>query len=195
MTLHRLFATSAAIFLTGLSASPCFAWNSTGHEIVALIAYDHLSPAAKTAMINILNKHPRKMEDLLHDTSRLPNDDEAMFVRAATWPDMIRYPTNPMNRTEHHGPWHYVDFPYDSDGIQGPEPVTKWDGHSEPANLAQAYQKATSELKDPKTTPDRKAIDLCWVEHLVGDIHQPLHAVSWYSKQFPTGDKGGNSDE
>jgi S1/P1 nuclease len=29
--------------------------------------------------------------------------------------------------------------------------------------------------------------------HLVGDVHQPLHAVTFYSKQrFPNGDKGGN---
>ena len=29
--------------------------------------------------------------------------------------------------------------------------------------------------------------------HLVGDIHQPLHAISMYSEDFPDGDRGGNS--
>jgi hypothetical protein len=52
--------------------------------------------------------------------------------------------------------------------------------------------KARQELADPKTPLDRKAIDLCWVEHLAGDIHQPLHAVSLFSKEYPTGDAGGN---
>jgi len=28
--------------------------------------------------------------------------------------------------------------------------------------------------------------------HLVGDIHQPLHAVSRYTKAHPGGDAGGN---
>ena len=28
--------------------------------------------------------------------------------------------------------------------------------------------------------------------HLVGDIHQPLHATTLYSKQFKKGDRGGN---
>jgi hypothetical protein len=28
--------------------------------------------------------------------------------------------------------------------------------------------------------------------HLVGDIHQPLHTVVLYTKQFPQGDMGGN---
>ena len=29
--------------------------------------------------------------------------------------------------------------------------------------------------------------------HLVGDVHQPLHTASLFSKQFPKGDRGGNS--
>src|SRR6185369_7010763 len=33
---------------------------------------------------------------------------------------------------------------------------------------------------------------ICWVAHLVGDIHQPLHAATHYSPQFPNGDAGGN---
>ena len=54
-------------------------------------------------------------------------------------------------------------------------------------------QKVTAEIRDPKTPPDRRAIDYCWVMHLVGDVHQPLHAVSLYSDKYPAGDKGGNS--
>ena len=34
---------------------------------------------------------------------------------------------------------------------------------------------------------------MCWIEHLIGDIHQPLHAVSLYNADFPQGDRGGNS--
>ncbi|HSU53063.1 MAG TPA: S1/P1 nuclease, partial [Candidatus Dormibacteraeota bacterium] len=33
---------------------------------------------------------------------------------------------------------------------------------------------------------------LSWLIHLVGDIHQPLHTVSWFGGQFTEGDKGGN---
>ena len=29
--------------------------------------------------------------------------------------------------------------------------------------------------------------------HYVGDIHQPLHATSRYTSQYPEGDRGGNS--
>jgi hypothetical protein len=37
-----------------------------------------------------------------------------------------------------------------------------------------------------------KAIGVCWLLHLVGDLHQPLHAVSYYDEEHPNGDKGGN---
>jgi hypothetical protein len=186
---HAVVLVSAFLFLS----APCYAWNSTGHEIVAQIAYDNLTPDTKAKMIAILKLHPRLKQDLLADAATGEDTDRAMFIRAATWPDMVRYPINPMSRTENHGPWHYVDYPYVLDDTKAPAVDETWDGKSVPANLLQAMDKAITELKDPATTPDRKAIDLCWVEHLVGDIHQPLHAVSMFSKEFPTGDRGGNS--
>ena len=176
----------------GLCASRCNAWNSTGHEIVAQIAYDQLSPQTKAKIVAVLKNHPRLNEDLLHDTDRAKDPDLAMFLRAATWPDMLRYPAHPMNHTEHHPKWHYVDYPFELDGVKGQQPDVQWDGHSFPINLIQAMQMLTLQLKDPRTPLDRKAIDICWVEHLVGDIHQPLHATSEFSKEYPQGDQGGN---
>ena len=105
---------------------------------------------------------------------------------------MVRFLTNPLSHTEQHSKWHYVDFPFDQDGAHGPQPVVQWDGHSEPINLLQAMDKMLAQLRDPQMPKDRKAIDLCWVEHLGGDIHQPLHATSWFSKEYPQGDQGGN---
>ncbi|MGD0463400.1 MAG: S1/P1 nuclease [Tepidisphaeraceae bacterium] len=176
----------------GLCAPRCNAWNSTGHEIIAQIAYDQLSPQAKSAIFAVLRNHPRLNEDLLSDPGRAKDADLAMFLRSATWPDMVRYLLHPLNHTENHPRWHYMDYPFELDGVQGPKPDLQWDGQSDPANLPQALDKALAELKDPQTPKDRKAIDLCWVEHLVGDIHQPLHATSMFSKEFPQGDQGGN---
>jgi hypothetical protein len=139
-----------------------------------------------------LRNHPRLNEDLLNDTDRGADPDLAMFLRAATWPDMVRYLIHPLSHTENHPKWHYMDYPFDLDGAHGPEPDVQWNGHTDPTNLPQAIDKMLAELKDPQTAADRKAIDLCWVEHLVGDIHQPLHATSLFSKEFPHGDQGGN---
>ena len=191
--LKRQFVVAAAMLCAFvLSASRCFAWNSIGHELVAQIAYDQLSPDTKAAILTILKHHPRVNQDLLGDEVRAKDDNLAMFLRAATWPDMVRYPAHPLTHLENHPRWHYVDFPFEQDGVKGPQPNLQWDGHSDPANLVQAMQKALTELKNPQTDPVRKAIDICWVEHLVGDIHQPLHATSWFSKEYPQGDQGAN---
>ena len=155
-------------------------------------ALDKLSPDAQAKIIAILQSHPRLNQDLLADMAPGENQDRAIFLLAATWPDMIRFPLNPMRSTEHHARWHYVDYPYELDGVQYPQPVVTWNGKSDPANLIQAMDKVQKDLRDPQTPKDRKAIDLCWVEHLVGDIHQPLHAANLYSKEYPTGDLGGN---
>jgi hypothetical protein len=40
--------------------------------------------------------------------------------------------------------------------------------------------------------PLQAAYDLPWIEHLVGDSHQPLHATRRYLKSQPKGDAGGN---
>jgi hypothetical protein len=38
-----------------------------------------------------------------------------------------------------------------------------------------------------------KSYDLVWLEHLVGDVHQPLHCVSRFDAADPNGDSGGNN--
>ena len=37
-----------------------------------------------------------------------------------------------------------------------------------------------------------KSYDLSWLLHLVGDVHQPLHAITRFGHGQPTGDAGGN---
>jgi hypothetical protein len=38
-----------------------------------------------------------------------------------------------------------------------------------------------------------RSYDLLWVEHLTGDIHQPLHDAQRFTTALPNGDEGGNS--
>jgi hypothetical protein len=44
----------------------------------------------------------------------------------------------------------------------------------------------------PLGDPERKAIALAWLFHLVGDIHQPLHTAQLFTMEYPNGDRGGN---
>ena len=49
-------------------------------------------------------------------------------------------------------------------------------------------------LSNASAPAPARAIALCWVLHLVGDIHQPLHTGSLYTASlFETGDRGGNA--
>lgn len=58
-------------------------------------------------------------------------------------------------------------------------------------NLVAAYQHNV-EIVQSAAADTEKAIALCWIFHLMGDSHQPLHAASLFTTQFPEGDRGGN---
>jgi len=170
-------------------------WNSTGHKVVALIAWEDLTPKTRAAVTAILKQHPRYEKDLLLDAPKDQTPDEqarTAFATAATWPDMVRSQANPMSFTHNHPSWHYIDVPYAIDGQPVAEKPVRGDG---PHNALEALKQCVEELRDPKVSDADKAVDLCWVEHLIGDIHQPLHAVSLYSKEFPDGDQGGNLEQ
>jgi hypothetical protein len=174
-------------------AGRAWAWNDYGHELAAAIAWQEMTPEVRTRVTTILKAHPQY--DLLSEKCPKGFDpNQYVFMRAATWPDMVRDRKNPLQQTEHKGPWHYVNIPIELGGTKGGVPSMDWKPGTNPENIVQAIAKCEADLKDPKVPDADKAKRLCWVEHLVGDIHQPLHAVSLFSPQFPPpqGDQGGN---
>jgi hypothetical protein len=181
-----------------LPARPAGAWIDTGHRVIALIAWADLTPSAKARLTEILKAHPRYKEDLLADLDAdLPNStpgedqDRFAFGIAATWPDLVRSFSNPMHATFNHPAWHYIDIPYSVGGQAANLPP---DQGPAPHNAVEALAYSVSGLKDPAAPDKDKAIALCWVLHLCGDIHQPLHGVELFSPQFPNGDQGGNAE-
>jgi hypothetical protein len=74
--------------------------------------------------------------------------------------------------------------PFSTDGTPVPEVPTP--------NAATRTEDFRKVLADPESPDLLKSYDLAWVLHLVGDIHQPLHAVSRFTHQLPQGDLGGN---
>lgn len=194
-----------AAILVAWSAAPALAWNRAGHEIIAMLAYDQLAPEAKAKVDAILKHHPRVREDLLGDdapptarpdasTSQQAATTEAAeardaFIAVAAWPDEIRAGDHPMHKF-HRPQWHYIDIPY---VLGNAAPGAAADATAGPPNAVEALNQCLTELNDPATEPGARAIALCWVIHLVGDLHQPLHACDLVSPQFPEGDRGGNS--
>ena len=216
MRTTRRFA--ALIFTLTLSLAPAraFAWNNCGHMLVAEIAYQELlrnNPELLAKIIATLKKHPR-LEDLEAEIAahHITEDahDHYLFLIAATWPDLVKQSgrKNPEHGggrfdPEDHREWHYVDLPYDQDGKEHAaekfdESPWKPGSRAEPRNCEQALDKCEAELRDADASDAAKAKALCWVEHLIGDIHQPLHCATMYSATMPEeapfekGDKGGN---
>ena len=106
---------------------------------------------------------------------------EVLFMLAARWADDIRT----KDKAQHRGQWHYINWPFRPDG----EIVTT--KPPEDVNILTALaenQRIVREAKDP----DKRAIALAWLFHLVGDIHQPLHTVQLFTREYPNGDRGGN---
>ena len=82
-----------------------------------------------------------------------------------------------------HKYWHFIDTPLSGDGT-ATLPALEPNALTELILLAQAL--------GSQEDPALKSYDLVWVEHLTGDIHQPLHDVQRFTKALPTGDEGGN---
>jgi hypothetical protein len=191
-----------AAVLTIATATSAFGWSDSGHKIVASIAFRQLSPDEQAKIAAILKQHPRFEQDFKAKMPEGLNDaeqNEYFFQIAAVWPDMARG-FQGADRKYNHPTWHYINLPSflvpeDTTMIvkvnQSLDPPAE---QQEDMNAIQAIKMARKKLADT-TVPDiEKAVWLCWLYHLVGDIHQPLHSSALFSKTlFPTGDKGGNS--
>ena len=175
------------------------AWNATGHEVIAEIAWRNLKPAVRDKVLNLLKQHPHFAKHLepAADATAVPTDYALrVFMRAATWPDLMRSAKG-KEREFHHGEWHYIDFPIvvegtDKNTLEIPPIGEKLEPGKPPQNILQALEWCIERLKNPDAPADEKALALAWLEHLVGDIHQPLHCCSLFSADYPKGDRGGN---
>ena len=58
-------------------------------------------------------------------------------------------------------------------------------------NIVAALQRHAKVLSSDAKDEDR-AVSLCWLLHLIGDVHQPLHGTALYSRDYKNGDQGGN---
>jgi len=104
-------------------------------------------------------------------------------MQAARWPDDIRFRDKAQNRP----PWHYINWPFKPTG----QPPNVQIRDPEPVNILTAMGENERIVKN-ENDPERKAIALAWLFHLVGDIHQPLHTAQLFTVEYPKGDRGGN---
>lgn len=165
-----------------------FSWDATGHVVVAEIAYQHLTPTAKYD-VNFLIEHGELAKVFPHFTP---------YVYAAPWPDYLSYDIKASSSKVQPifkfmkglaKSWHYIDDPIILNVPKNtvPKKVSV-------NNSVWAIQYLIKNLQDnfAKKSYDMATLDLIFLTHIVGDVHQPLHNATLYSPEFPIGDVGGN---
>lgn len=156
---NRVFNAKVGLAFIGvvaafLSASASWGWFPEGHEIVAIIAADHLAPAARAHVAQILAVPdvPRAVADAMAGASIRPDTE----FRAD--------PTTP--------PWHYIALCWEDT----PADIR---ARCHAGNCVTAkIDEYARRLKDQNYDQWGAAGDLAFLIHFVGDIHQPLHAGS-----------------
>jgi S1/P1 nuclease len=189
-----LIATTIMLF-----SATAQAWHAAGHMMVAAVAWDQMTPAARARATQLLKLNPS------YDSwvQGVPDQqkDKTAFVRAATWPDDIKNdpsyindgeePTNPNAAANvgysdklMHKYWHYIDLPFSPDQTPLIQPKNP--------NAETQIKAFTTAIASATASDDVKSYDVVWLIHMVGDVHQPLHATSRFTKALPQGDEGGN---
>lgn len=163
--MNKILATFLAIstFIPSVRA-----WNAEGHMVVAQIAYNHLTASVK-AQCDTLIALP-----MTYSSTGTTN-----FITAACWADDFKSQLNTAN-------WHYIDIPFSLDGT----PTNGFPGDT--FDVVRAIRLCEIALGSPTALQSNKAVYLRYLLHFVGDIHQPLHASTAISANFPGGDSGGN---
>ena len=205
----------AAVLLAVTSALACgvrpaLAWNDRGHMSVGYVAYRRLKPAARDRVNTLLKLHPKYSDWSARVDKQMPGagaDEKNMmiFMLATVWADEIKRDPgyqpdgtpggnrpdgsrDPGRNTGYgdrlmHKYWHFIDTPFSTDGTALPPIPTP----NAQERIALFRTVLASSAPDPL-----KSYDLVWLLHLVGDIHQPLHAATRVSQADPDGDAGGN---
>jgi hypothetical protein len=168
------------LFATGAGAG---AWFDKGHMVVARLAWRRLTSEQRAEILKLLKDHPHYDEFLAAGKPLNMTQDEWVFLRAATWADWVK--SGPKERTKYSVPEaHYINLPFvvEGSGIKPPELAR--------VNAVQATEQYRREATAGGDRVKR-AVAIAYLMHIVGDIHQPLHCFTLYSKDFPEGDRGG----
>ena len=152
------------VLVLAWSCAPgAWAWGPQGHRTVGAIADRLLSAPARARVAQLLHGDLDKFGNLSGRTT---------LEAVSDWADEIR------GSAAAHGPWHYDDTP-----VCGAAPKARYCARGQ-CNSEQ-LQRLERVLADPRAAARERNEALKWLVHLVGDLHQPLHAAN-------NGDRGGN---
>jgi hypothetical protein len=177
--------------------------------MVAAVAYSKLKSEVRTKVDALLRLNPDYPSwlTLIPDGTPVATRKKMIFMIAATWPDRIKTDPDYVTDGTHNGNrspsdltvanpntgyddmhrhkyWHFVDTGFSNDGNTVLSPPTQ-----NAQTRITPFKGVLASSTEPK---DKKSYDLSWLEHLVGDVHQPLHATARFTMEDTDGDEGGN---
>jgi hypothetical protein len=171
--------------LLGLFSTSASAWSRPGHMVTGAIVFDELTasdPEVLAQILEIMARHPERAPFEVA-VGRETGDERSrrLLMQMARWADDIR------GGAYDHPTWHYSGRAL-ADAKQPPSRAR----HPDVAGAAlEALVLNAVVAADTSATLAERAVGLCWLFHLVGDIHQPLHATDQVSAALPEGDRGG----
>ena len=147
--MRKTVITLLSIFML-MNATAAFAWGPMGHDVVAAIAEQHLTPKAKKNISKIL--------------------DGKSIIYYSSWMDSIQnspYWENGYNKTK---TWHYANV---DKGLTYQTMPKNPDG-----DVVTGLEFLTKELMEnfDNLTDSTKADYVKMIVHMVGDLHCPMHA-------------------
>lgn len=165
-----------ALALVALMAGDAAAWSDIGHQAIGHAAQSLLNERATAAIARTLG---------------LPSLPEGELARMATWPDDIRRLQNIVPppwegealreaqgfvaQFPDHPAWHYVNLP-----LGTAYPATR-KAFTRPNDVVGTILRCIAVLEGRETVAGlTNVIALRFLIHLVGDVHQPLHATAGY---------------
>lgn len=151
---HRKVRRIAVFALLAIITPQSWGWGREGHRLVGLVAEHYLTPAAR-----------EQVDMLLHGQS---------LAEVAPWADEYRL--------EHPetAPWHFVDIPSSAAEFNRDRdcPMPRNDPHSPWRDcVTDRILYFEGRLGDTSLPPAERAVALKFLVHLIGDIHQPFHAI------------------
>jgi hypothetical protein len=171
-------ATLTVGLLISAGATSAAAWGCAAHQAIAIAAERMLSVATRERLRAVLAASPidPSLSRFCEPVPSSPLGD------AATWADDFRA----VDSTT--GDWHFINIPravgdHTQDWARfckAPRPGPPRAAHCIVDAIAVQYRTLTA-----TSDPAQKATALRFITHLIGDLHQPLHAIT-------NGDRGGN---
>ncbi len=196
----KSFGVIAFLVVNALPQSYVMAWAESGHAIISYLAYSQLPKEKQLAFEDLLRSHPNwNVDFVVPEELPIGLERKKWFIgRVGYWPDVAR------DYEEYNRPtWHFqlgacmtmgdvsnISIP--TDPVELPANASL---DTQELYVLQALELCNRVLSNKENPPEQRAIALCWVAHLIADLHLPCHSGSLYAESIFTdkdGDRGAN---